>query len=69
MRTIAIAYLGTAVVFFAMDFVWLSTAVGLLYKPCLDGLLLETPHLPRTTGPARYGAARCSAWSPTAPTA
>ena len=50
MRTNLIAYVATAIVFFGMDFVWLSTATGLLYKPRLGGLLLETPNLPVAAG-------------------
>jgi uncharacterized membrane protein len=50
MRTIVIAYLATAVVFFAMDFVWLSAAVSTIYKPRLGGLLLDTPNMPVAAG-------------------
>jgi uncharacterized membrane protein len=45
MRTGLIAYAATAVVFFAMDFVWLSLSSSLIYKPRLGSLLLEKPHL------------------------
>lgn len=46
MRTSLIAYVATAIVFFAMDFVWLSTATGLLYRPRIGALLLDKPNLP-----------------------
>lgn len=42
-------YLGlyglTAAVFFAIDFVWLSTATERIYKPYVGDLLLEKPNL------------------------
>jgi len=42
-------YLGlyalTAVVFFAIDFVWLSTATSRIYRPYIGDLLLEKPLL------------------------
>ncbi len=50
MRTIVIAYISTAIVFFAMDFVWLSVAVQQLYKPRLGGLLLDQPNMPVAAG-------------------
>ena len=46
MRTAVIAYLATAVIFFAMDFVWLSTMVGSFYRPRMAALLLDKPNLP-----------------------
>jgi len=46
MRTILIAYLATAVVFFSMDFVWLSTATSILYRPRIGALLLDKPNMP-----------------------
>lgn len=39
-------YLLTMVVFFALDFVWLSTATSRIYKPYLGDLLAEKPNLP-----------------------
>lgn len=45
MRTILIAYVATAVIFFAMDFVWLSVALKTLYKPNLGALLLDQPKM------------------------
>jgi len=43
-------YLGlyglTTAVFFAIDFVWLSTATERIYKPYVGDLLLEKPNLP-----------------------
>lgn len=38
-------YLICTVVFFALDFVWLSTATSRIYKPLLGDLLLEQPKL------------------------
>jgi uncharacterized membrane protein len=35
----------TTIVFFALDFVWLSTATSRIYKPMLGGLLAEKPQL------------------------
>lgn len=37
-----IAYVATAVVFFALDFIWLSRALG-FYRAEIGSLLLETP--------------------------
>jgi uncharacterized membrane protein len=39
-------YLITTVAFFAIDFVWLSTATSRIYKPYLGDLLAEKPNLP-----------------------
>ncbi len=41
-----LAYIATAVAFFALDFVWLSLAVPRLYKPLLGTLLRDSPNLP-----------------------
>jgi uncharacterized membrane protein len=41
-RTIVIACLATAVIFFAMDFVWLSTAMGLVAYGTYDTTNLAT---------------------------
>lgn len=38
-------YLVTTAVFFAFDFVWLSTATSRIYKPLLGDLLAENPRL------------------------
>ena len=46
MRTNLIAYATTALIFFAMDFAWLSVAGNLIYKPRLGSLLLDKPNLP-----------------------
>ncbi|WEJ33593.1 DUF2177 family protein [Devosia sp. SD17-2] len=46
MPNFAIAYLSSALVFFAIDFVWLSTATRFLYKPQMGGLLADSPNLP-----------------------
>jgi uncharacterized membrane protein len=45
MRSTIVAYLLTAVVFFGMDLVWLSTMVGFFYKPRIGDLLLDPPKL------------------------
>ena len=45
MPRLLIAYLATTVVFFAMDFVWLSTATSRFYRVQLGDLLLEKPNL------------------------
>lgn len=45
MRTILLAYVATAIVFFALDFVWLGTMVGALYRPRIGALLLDPPNL------------------------
>jgi uncharacterized membrane protein len=50
MRTTLIAYVATAVVFFAMDFAWLSMALNSLYKPQLGALLLDKPNMPVAAG-------------------
>jgi uncharacterized membrane protein len=39
-------YLITTVAFFALDFIWLSTATKRIYQPYLGDLLLEKPNLP-----------------------
>ena len=39
------AYLATTVAFFAMDFLWLSTATSRFYRPMLGDLLLDKPKL------------------------
>lgn len=36
----------TAVVFFAIDLVWLSTATPRIYKPYIGDLLLDKPNMP-----------------------
>ena len=40
-----VAYAATAICFFALDFIWLSTATGLLYKPLLGSMLAPEPSL------------------------
>jgi uncharacterized membrane protein len=50
MRTILIAYAATTVIFFAMDFVWLSLALNTIYKPQLGALLLDKPNMPVAAG-------------------
>lgn len=41
----ALAYAATAVVFLALDFIWLSLASSSFYRPRLGDLLLERPNL------------------------
>ena len=50
MRSTLIAYVVTAVIFFGMDFAWLSFANGAVYKPRIGQLLLESPNLPIAAG-------------------
>lgn len=50
MRSLVIAYLVTAGIFFTMDFVWLNVAVGAIYKPRIGNLLLEQPNMPVAAG-------------------
>lgn len=45
MVTHLVAYAATAAVFFAIDFVWLSTVSAGFYRPRLGTLLLEQPNL------------------------
>jgi uncharacterized membrane protein len=44
-----LAYAATAVIFFAIDFIWLSNAVG-FYRERLGDLLLEKPNLGYAAG-------------------
>ena len=46
MRTNLIAYVVTAIIFFGMDFAWLSLASGAVYKPRIGALLLDSPNMP-----------------------
>ena len=46
MRTAVFAYIATAIVFFGMDFIWLSNATAILYRPKLGAMLLDKPNLP-----------------------
>jgi len=43
-------YLITTAAFFAVDFIWLSTATTRIYKPYLGDLLAEKPNLPVAAG-------------------
>jgi len=45
MGRIAVAYLGAAVVFMGLDFVWLTTTNAALYRPVLAPLLAASPRL------------------------
>lgn len=44
-----VAYAATAIVFFALDFIWLSSALG-FYRERLGGLLLDKPQLGYAAG-------------------
>ncbi len=46
MLAYGVAYAATAVCFFALDFVWLTTATAVLYRPMLGHLLAPEPSLP-----------------------
>jgi uncharacterized membrane protein len=50
MRTSLIAYASTAVVLFALDFVWLTIATPMLYRPRIGALMLETPNIAAAAG-------------------
>jgi len=50
MRTNILSYLVTAVIFFSMDFVWLSLSATPIYKARLGNLMLEKPNLPVAGG-------------------
>jgi len=50
MPTPILAYLATAVIFFGMDFAWLSFAGSRIYKAHLGTLMLEKPLLPVAAG-------------------
>lgn len=45
-----ILYVASAIVFFAADFVWLSTMAERLYRPQLGEMMLDTPNLPVAAG-------------------
>ena len=45
-----ILYVASAVVFFAADFVWLSTMAERLYRPALGDMMLDKPNLPVAGG-------------------
>lgn len=45
MMTYAIAYVTTAIVFFSMDFIWLSNMTGGFYRSRIGDLLLDQPGL------------------------
>lgn len=40
-----IAYITTAIVFFAIDFVWLSKMTSVFYRPRMAGILMDQPNL------------------------
>lgn len=50
MITYVYAYLATALVFFTLDFVWLSRVARDFYFDRLGGLLLETPNMAAAAG-------------------
>lgn len=41
-----IAFLATALVFFGLDFIWLSKMTGLFYRQHIGHLLLDQPNIP-----------------------
>lgn len=41
----AVAYVATAIVFFGLDFIWLSTMATGFYQSRIGGLLLDQPNL------------------------
>lgn len=45
MPNFVIAYIASAAAFFALDFVWLTVATRLLYRPLLGDLLADSPNL------------------------
>lgn len=45
MPNFAIAYLGAAAAFFVLDFIWLTVATRLLYRPLMGDLLVDSPNL------------------------
>ena len=47
---LALLYLITTIAFFALDFIWLSTATSRIYKPYLGDLLAEKPNLAVAAG-------------------
>jgi uncharacterized membrane protein len=50
LTTTLIGYVATAAVLFTLDFIWLTNAVPVLYKPRIGHLLLETPNLAAAAG-------------------
>lgn len=45
MSKYVIAYAGTAVVFFAIDMIWLGSVAKTFYRNALGGMLLEQPNM------------------------
>jgi uncharacterized membrane protein len=45
MPNFVIAYAGSAVVLLILDIIWITTAVGWLYRPLLGSLLSDQPNL------------------------
>lgn len=45
-----ILYIASAIVFFAADFVWLSTMADRVYRPALGDMMLDKPNLPVAGG-------------------
>jgi uncharacterized membrane protein len=43
-QTYAVAYLSTAIVFFGVDFVWLSTMTSRFYRSRMGDMLLDQPN-------------------------
>lgn len=45
MKTMIYGYLGSAVVFFGLDFIWLSTMTSTFYRERMGDLLLDRPNI------------------------
>lgn len=45
MMTLALAWVVTALVFLALDMIWLTQMNGRLYRRFIGGIMAETPHL------------------------
>lgn len=50
MKTYAVAYLATAAIFFALDFLWLGTVARTFYRDQLGDLMLPQPNLVAAVG-------------------
>lgn len=48
--TYVVLYIASAVVFFGLDFIWLSTMADRLYRPALGDMMLDQPNLPVAGG-------------------
>lgn len=45
MKTFAFGYIGSAIVFFGLDFIWLSTVATSFYKDRLGDLMMPQPNM------------------------